>query len=445
MEVKVKRESKFAPLYDLPPSVNLVICIGGRGGMKTYEVSKFVAFSATMRSKRCVVLRDEKELVRESILNEILLRYDSANESSGGALDHKYDRLDSGIKDKKTGNMVVFTKGFRASNNDKKANLKSISDVDIAVIEEAEDIKEDKFNTFMDSIRNKGAFVILVLNTPDVSHWVVKRHFNTEPVPGEDGYFKITPKQSDSVLVIQTSYLDNPHLPENVIQRYESYGDPDSPLYNKHHYLTNILGYSTTGLKGQILKHAKPISLEEYHALPYREIYGQDFGTASPAGLVGIKVHRNKVWARELNYKPATVLELAKLYCRLGFNAADLIVADSAEPKTIAKLQKGWRPTELTQDDFERYPRLASGFNVVPALKGRDSVTAGLDELLECELYITEDSTNFWHEVNHYVYAEDKNGNPTNEPIDGYNHLCDPLRYVLAEAKRPRANAPSSV
>lgn len=445
MEVKVKREGKFAPLYDLPPNINLVICIGGRGGMKTYEVSKFVAFSATMRSKRCVVLRDEKELVRESILNEILLRYDSANESSGGALDHKFDRLDSGIKDKKTGNMVVFTKGFRASNNDKKANLKSISDVDIAVIEEAEDIKEDKFNTFMDSIRNKGSFVIMVLNTPDVSHWVVKRHFNTEPVPGEDGYFKITPKQSNNVLVIQTSYLDNPHLSETVVQRYESYGDPDSPMYNRHHYLTNILGYATTGLKGQILKHAKPISTEEYHQLPYREIYGQDFGTAAPAGLVGVKVHRNKVYARELNYKPATVLELAKLYCRLRFNAADLIVADSAEPKTIAKLQKGWRPSELVQEDFERFPRLASGFNVVPALKGRDSVTAGLDELIECELYITEDSTNMWHEVNHYVYAEDRNGNPTNEPIDNYNHCIDPLRYAVAEAKRPRANAPSSI
>jgi phage terminase large subunit len=445
MDVTIKREQAFAPLYNIPETVNLVFCIGGRGGMKTYEVSKYVAVMATMQKKRCCILRDEKELIRESILNEVLIRYDTANENSGLALDTVFDRLDTGIKDKKTGNMVVFTKGFRASNSDKKANLKSISDVDIAVIEEAEDIREDKFNTFMDSIRNKGAVVIVVLNTPDVGHWIVKRYFNTEPVPGEDGYFKITPKKLDNVLVIQTTFRDNPHLPENVIQRYEAYGDPDSPMYNKHHYLTNILGYATTGLKGQILKHAKPITTQEYHNLPYREIYGQDFGTAAPAGLVGIKFHRNKVWVRELNYKPMTALELGKLYCRLGFNAADLIVADSAEPKTIAKLRNGWRPSELTVDDFEMYPRLSSGFNVVGALKGRDSVTAGLTELIESELYITEDSANLWNEVNHYVYAEDKNGNPTNEPIDAYNHLIDPTRYAYAEAKKPRANAPSSV
>lgn len=445
MDVVIKREQAFAPLYDIPESVNLVFCIGGRGGMKTYEVSKFVAISATMRRKRCCILRDEKELIRESILNEVLIRYDTANDSSGGALDQLFDRLDTGIKEKKTGNMVVFTKGFRASNSDKKANLKSISDVDIAVIEEAEDIREDKFNTFMDSIRNKGAVVIVVLNTPDVGHWIVKRYFNTEPVEGHDGYFKISPKKLDNVLVIQTSYADNPHLPESVVQRYEAYGDPESPMYNLHHYLTNIKGYATTGLKGQILKHAKPITLAEYHALPYREIYGQDFGTASPAGLVGVKVHRNRVYARQLNYKPATALELGRMYCRLGFNAADLIVADSAEPKTIAKLKNGWRPSELLEEDLRHYPRLTSGFNVVPATKGRDSVSDGLNELVEMELFIVEESEDFWNEVNHYVYDTDKDDNPTNTPIDKFNHLIDPLRYAVTEAKTPRANAPSSI
>lgn len=443
MDVKIKRSEKFAPLYNLPPEVNLVVCIGGRGGMKTYEVSKYVAVSATMAGRRCCVLRDEKELIRESILNEILLRYDTAN--ANGALDSMFDRLDTGIKDKKTGNMVVFTKGFRASNSDKRANLKSISDVDIAVIEEAEDIQEDKFNTFMDSIRNQGAVVIVVLNTPDVGHWIIKRYFNTEPVEGEEGYFRIFPKDIPNVLTIQTSYLDNPHLPENVVRRYEAYGDPESPTYNKHHYLTSILGYATTGLKGQILKHAKPITLAEYHALPYREVFGQDFGTAAPAGTVGVKVHRNKVYAREINYKPKTILELGKMYCRLQLNVADLIVADSAEPKSIAKLKNGWRPGELPEEDLDIYYRLASGFNVVPATKGRDSVSVGLSELMECELFITEDSANFWYEINHYVFAEDKNGNPTNEPIDAHNHLIDPLRYAVAEIKTPRASAPQGV
>jgi len=146
MAVRVRAADPFKVLYKLPANTNIVICIGGRGGMKTYEVSKFVAFSATIRRKRCAVLRDEKETIRESILNEVLLRYDTANRN--GALEGKFERLGIGIKDRETDEMLVFTKGFRASSGAKTANLKSISNVDIAVVEEAEDIRdEDKFNT----------------------------------------------------------------------------------------------------------------------------------------------------------------------------------------------------------------------------------------------------------------------------------------------------------
>lgn len=444
MGVVVKRSEKFAPLYDLPPGTNLVVCIGGRGGMKTYEVSKFAAFSATMRRKRTVILRDEKELIRESILNEVLMRYDTANEN--GALNSMFTKLDTGIRDKRTGEMLVFTKGFRASNTDKRANLKSISDIDIAIIEEAEDITDEaKFNTFQDSIRNKGAVVVVILNTPDVGHWIVKRYFTTEAVPNEDGYFRLVPKQIEGFIAIQTSYADNPHLPETVVRRYESYGDPESHLYNKHHYLTAILGYATSGRKGQIFKKVKPITLQDYMALPYREVFGQDFGTSAPAGLVGVKMHRSNVWVREINYKPMTSLEIGKLYCTLGLNAIDLVVADCADPKAIRKLRNGWKGDELAEEDFEKYPRLASGFNVIESQKGRDSVTAGIDALDQMHFYVTEDSKNYWNEIAHYVYAQDKNGNYTNEPIDDFNHLIDPTRYVVAEMKKPKSLGPVSI
>ena len=444
MAITVKRTPKFAPLYDLPKGTSMVICIGGRAGMKTYEVSKFVAVSATISRKRCCILRDEKELIRESILNEILMRYDTANESNG--LTPYFDRLDTGIKDKRTGEMLVFTKGFRASNTDKRANLKSISNVDIAVIEEAEDIRdEEKFNTFQDSLRNDGAVTIVVLNTPDVNHWIVKRYFTTEPVEDEDGYFRLVPKQIPGLMVIQSNYTDNPYLPEAVVQRYRSYGDPESHLYNKHYYMTAILGYATTGRKGQILKNVKPITLAEYMQLPYKEVYGQDFGTAAPAGLIGVKMHRNRVYVRELNYKPMVTLDIGKLYCQLGFNAGDTIVADHADDKACTKLERGWRPTELYEDDVEKYPGLTIGFKIIRCTKGRDSITSGIDDLCQMQIYATEDSKNFWNEVAHYVYAIDKNGQPTNDPIDDFNHLIDPLRYVVTELKAPRAQAPTSI
>ncbi len=416
-----------------------MVCIGGRGGAKTYEVSKFIAYQSTIKKRRCVVLRDEKELVRESILNEVLLRFDTAN--ANGVLTTLYDRLDTGIKDKETNETMVFTKGFRASRNEKKSNLKSISNVDIAVIEEAEDIRDvDKFNTFADSIRKKGSLIVIILNTPDIMHWIVKRYFTCIPAKNEkgeqeDGFFEIVPKTIPGFLCIKTSYEDNPHLEQHIVDNYRNYGNPDSHLYNPFYYKTAIKGWASTGRKGQIFTKAKPIKLVDYLKLPYKEIFGLDFGTASPAGIVGVKIHKNDLWARQLNYKPMNTLEIAKFFCQKKLGPNDLIVADSADPKSIDKLKNGYRGEELSDDDFTKYPMLRRGFNVKAAAKGTDSIKFGIDLINTMNFYVVEESTDFWTEILSYVYDQDKHGNYTNDPIDDFNHLLDPTRYVAQEVR----------
>jgi PBSX family phage terminase large subunit len=437
VKIIVKRHEKFAPLYDRTEEDNLFIVIGGRGGMKTYEVSKWVAFESTKHKKRCAILRDEHSLVRESILNEILLRFDTANK--GGRLDN-FERLATGIKDRETDSMLVFTKGFKASDKQKKANLKSISDIDIAVIEEMEDIRdEEKFNTFVDSIRKPGSVVVCILNTPDINHFLVKRYFNKEAVylngERQDGYFKITPKNIPGLRVIQTSFEDNVHLPEHVVSRYKGYGDPNHHLYNLHYYLTAICGYASTGRRGQIFTKVKVISLKDYLALPFKERYGQDFGTASPAGLLGAKFNGNNMYMREINYKPMSTLEIGRTYCRLKFNDRDKIVADSADKEACDKLSSGWRPDELDKDDINLYPRLLKGFYIIRAHKGQGSVRSGISLMTGMVLWAVEESTNLWNEVYNYVYDEDKNGEPTDEPKDEYNHLLDPARYLAENNK----------
>jgi len=439
LTIEVEKSEKFDILYNLPGDINTVVCIGGRGGMKTYEVSKFIAYSATIKKKRCVVLRDEKELIRESILNEVLLRFDTANES--GLLSGTYDRLDTGIKDKNTNEMLVFTKGFRASEKQKKSNLKSISNVDIAVIEEAEDIRDvDKFNTFADSIRKESSLIVIILNTPDINHWIIKRYFNCIPAIDQDGnvldgYFEIIPKKINGFLCIQTSFEDNPHLPSHIVDRYKEYGNPESHLYNPFYFYTAIKGYASTGRKGMVLTKVKPIKLAEYMALPFPEIYGQDFGTASPAGFVGVKFDKNNCYCREINYLPMVTKEIAKLYCRLKLSIKDKVIADNADDKAWRKLKAGYKVSELEPDDLKNYPAILSGFNVHPCIKGTDSVTFGIDLMTTMNLYAVEESKNLWNEIMNYVYDQDKNGNYTDDPIDDFNHLIDPWRYVINDQR----------
>ena len=426
MEVEIQCLPKYKVLYDLPKDTRLVVLIGGRGGGKTYEVSKWAAYQTTIQNKRAVILRDEKEQIRESILSEIKQRYETANEN--GALDPYFDFLDTGIKNKKTGEMQVFTKGFRASDNQKKANLKGVSDIDIAIIEEAEDVRDvAKFNTFTDSLRKKESIIVVILNTPDIRHWIIKRYFNTILV--EDGYYKIEPKKLKGFVCIQTNYTDNPFLPENIVEQYKSYGDPESVNYDLHYYRTAILGLSSTGRRGQILTNVKPISLRDYMRLPYKEYYGQDFGTAAPAGLIGVKFAKGCIYARELNYKPMAALELAKLYATLKFGQDDLIVADHADKKSIQKLKNGFKVDEVTTDDRIKYPAIMRGFHVVECDK-KDGIQGGITLLKSQQLFFVEESTNLWFESANWIYGQDKYGNFTNDPIDDYNHLIDPLRYV---------------
>jgi phage terminase large subunit len=442
--IEVHKSPKFDVLYDLPANTNTVIAIGGRGGQKTYEVSKFLAFSATVRKKRTVVLRDEKALIKESILAEIFARYDTANES--GALDRLFDKNEHELKDKKTGETLIYTKGFRASTTQKKANLKGEANIDIAVIEEAEDIRDKtKFNTFADSIRKEGSIIMIILNTPDIQHWIVKQFFRLEPVTLEDlpelkhitetdidGYWKLVPKDIPGIVYILTSYEDNHHLAKHIIEKYRSYGDPDSHLYDLHYYLTAIKGFASSGRKGQILKKVKPISLKEYLALPYKEYFGQDFGTARPAGLVGVKKHRNTTWCRQLNYDPLPTLEIGKMYCKLQIHPQnDPIIADNADAKACDKLESGWNIEELSPEEFSKYPGLANGWFIVRARKGADSINYGIETMTGMNLYAVEESTDLWEEVHNYVYAQDKQGDYTNNPIDDFNHLIDPWRYVL--------------
>lgn len=433
MPVIIRAQPEFKILYNLPEGTNTVCCIGGRGGKKTYEVSKWAASSATVYKKRIVVLRDEKELIKETILNEIWARYDTAN--ANGRLDLDYIKNDTELRDRKTGKTLIYTKGFRASSNTKAANLKGPSDIDIAIIEELEDIRDpEKFNTFVDGLRKEGCIIVFMLNTPDIQHFIIRRLFNLEQV--EDGYYRLIPKELPGFVCIQTSFEDNPFLPQHIIDNYNGYGTPGHHLYNKHYYLTAIKGYASAGRKGQVHTKIKPIKLADYMALPFKETYGQDFGTSAPAALVGVKFDGNKSWCRLINYEPKGALRLGIIYSELGFGNNDKIVADNADKKTIDLLESGFTLEDADTETLEKYPQMRRGFFMVRCVKGADSITAGIDIMDGMELYAVEEHQELHNEILNRVYAQNKSGEYTNAPVPGNDHAMDAWMYVIMDRRQ---------
>jgi phage terminase large subunit len=401
----------YKQLFDLDSGI--AILMSGRGTGKTWVASRLANVAVLERGWRCVVVRDEKTKVKETILQDIKNVYDKINDGLDGILNNKYTFTDQGLTNKETKSSDIFTLGFRASSKDDKTKLKGLTDIKLVIIDEAEDVRDyDKVKTLLDTVIRNKALVLFILNTPDKDHWIIKRYFNLEPSEHE-GYYNPIPKKLSNVHYFLPTYRDNKKLIKAAVEQYESYGNPESENYDLDHYLSAIQGLVSEGRKGRIYDNWKRISVLEFEKLPYSSKYGLDFGfTNDPTALVEIKQHNNKLYIRQHIYeKQLTNPKIAKKIEEVKISGQ--VIADSAEPKSIRELQE-------------------MGIDIQGAEKGKDSINAGIDKIKNMrEVYVCDDSADIWEEYLNYVWELDKNKQPTNQPIDDYNHGLDALRYAL--------------
>jgi len=444
MKIRPNPAEKFKILYDLPKDTYLVINIGGRGGGKSYESSKYITVKAICEGKRTIVMRDEKSKIDESILNEVKKRFGEINDKSNGYIATLFDMQEGILKKRQqkkdlepNEGSLIFTMGFRSSTTGKVAHLKSISDIDIALIEEIEDLNdEDKFNTLADSVRNEGSFVMVNSNVPTKDHWFVRRYFNI--IPSEyDGYYYIEPKQIKGVVYIITNYKDNKHLQPKLIEKYESYGDETHANFNPHYYKTNILGLCSSGIKGQIFTGWNRISLDEYNNIAYNKYYYIDWGTNDPCAIAEVKTHQKQMLVKPLLYEPKQFKDVMIWLCQQGFTEKETIIVDSAiGGYMIGKMRAGFTTEDFTQFELEQYPQLSKGFTaygvVKKGLNGKEFIETRIEILKSYNVNIVEgvEGDKAWDEYTQYVWMLDKDGKPTGQPIDKYNHHMDGIGYI---------------
>lgn len=179
--------------------------------------------------------------------------------------------------------------------------------------------------------------------------------------------------------------------------------------------------------------------------------YGLDFGfTNDPTALLAIRQHNQLVCVDELVYGTGKSNADIKLeFLAKGGRPQDLIYADSAEPKSIADL-KGVTLAEATVERQARFPSLKNfvvatpggpmyrlpGLNVRPAVKGPDSVDAGITLLRnDVRVVVTARSVQTWAERNRYEFIM-HDGKSTNTPRDRDNHAMDAARYGVYSHKK---------
>jgi phage terminase large subunit len=207
---------------------------------------------------------------------------------------------------------------------------------------------------------------------------------------------------------ITLTYKDNEALDENIVRSIEARKN------NKQWW--RVYGEGKLGeVEGKIYKDWALIDEIPHEARLER--YGMDFGYSNdPTSIVAIYYYNGGYILNEVTYQIGlSNKEIADILKNLP---KALVIADSAEPKSI--------------DEIRRY-----GISILGAQKGPGSVSQGIQYVQQQRLSVTKSSLNIIKEYRNYLWATDKDGKILNSPDKSFDHTMDAIRYGM-ESLRPR-------
>ncbi len=368
------------------------VITGGRGSGKSYSLNSFLLLLTYEVGHVILFTRYTLTSANVSIIPEFIDKIETAN------LSHEFYITKDEIVNLKTGSKILF-KGIKTSSGTQTASLKSLAGVTTWVLDEAEELNDEEIFEKIDfSIRTKGVQnrVLLVLNPATKEHFIYKKFFEDKGIEAGSNLIK------GDTTYIHTTYQDNIHnLSESFINQIENIKKRRPEKY-KH----QILGGWLDKAEGVIFTNW---TIGKYEHVG-KSIFGQDYGFASDASTLvecNIDITNKKIYVNERFYLHG--LTTSQIYNLNKQHADDcLIVADSAEPRLISELS-------------------TLGLNIVPAIKGPDSVTYGISVLQDYDLIVSPESINLIKELNNYCWLEKR----SKTPIDAHNHIIDPLRYCV--------------
>ncbi len=221
----------------------------------------------------------------------------------------------------------------------------------------------------------------------------------------------------ENVDFITLTYKDNESLSQAIVQSIEA---------KKHNTeWWKVYGLGQLGeVEGKIYKGWKFIDEIPHEARLER--LGLDFGFANdPAALVAIHYYNGAYIIDELLFQTQMSNRRIADYINNSAYRNILVIADSAEPKSIAEMQE-------------------YGVNVIGAEKGSGSVYAGIQWVQDQKISVTKKSLNVIKAYRNYMWKTDRlsgkivgsetGGKPS--PNHNFSDAMDAVRYAM-ESLRP--------
>ena len=233
------------------------------------------------------------------------------------------------------------------------------------------------------------------------------------PVSEFWAFDEVINKRPDVECIILT-YKDNEALDKSIVESIEQRRDRKG--------WWQVYGLGELGeVEGKIYKDWAIIDDIHHHARLER--YGLDYGyTNDPTAIVAIYYYDGGYLLDEVCYQKGL---LNKQISDVLHNQPQVpVVPDSAEPKS--------------NDELKSY-----GHTIIPAEKGPDSVSNGIQLVQSQRISVTKRSINIIKEYRNYLWEVDKDGKVLNIPEHTFSHSMDAIRYAMSSIiKKPNFKIP---
>ena len=387
MELKIN--DKYMPLFN--DDSRYFVITGGRGSGKSFGVTVFLLLLTYERGHKVLFTRYTMKSANTSIIPEFIEKIELLGKQS----DFRITRDE--IMNLTTGSSIIF-KGIKTSSGNNTAALKSLNGITTFVVDEAEELDDEKtFDKIDLSVRAMGKQnrVILILNPATKEHWIYQRFFRDGQVLSGSNTKK------NNVTYIHTTYKDNiTNLEKSFINTVLEIKRKSPDKYEHQ-----ILGGWKEKAEGTIISNWRVGDFIQTE----NTCYGQDFGFSEDlTTLVKVSIDKQarKMWVKEIYGKTAMkttdIALLNKRECGM-----DLIICDNSEPRLIRELKD-------------------RGLNIRPTVKRKGSILSGIALLQDYEIIVDKDSLGIIKEINNYVWHQ-----KGERPIENFNHYIDSMRYSL--------------
>lgn len=386
-DIEVNLPAKIKAAFELPRgSLDYRCFYGGRGGGKSFSIALMVLIWGVEDAINVWCVRKYFSSIKNSFFAELV---NAIKENKW--LDDYYIYGKNFI-DGKNGTNFIFG-GVELN----KSSAKSTAQIDVLVMEEAEDISMDSFDVIFPTIRKEGAEIIVIWNPKDENSAVDKLFIKNKP---------------DKSVIVQIGYQDNPWFSNRLdnTRKLQKQTLPDE-YYRwiwEGEYLKNNVAAVFNG-RWEVLDFEASDDWDGAY-------FGLDFGDKHPTAAVRCWLHADAVW---IDYEGGgSEIELSSLPDKLSSQIpgilANTVRADPAWAQSI------------------RYLRNNGMENIVSAKKGAGSVDKGIKYLKsKRRIYIHSRCNNVIYNFRKYSYIATKGGDITDRTEKTNDDWIDALRYAL--------------